>query len=286
MLLKANCKINIGLHVVRRRFDGYHDLQTLFYPVYGLYDEVEVLPDATRNDITLLTDGIEVDCEPEKNLVVRCYRRLKERYGQIGGVRVRLTKRIPFGAGLGGGSSDATAMAMALNTLFALHLSKEQIAEEVCPLGADCSFFAYNTPCYATGIGNILTPCEMNLQGMRLVMVKPDAGVSTKDAYAGVQTDGQETDLPPIADWHTLTKNDWHSYRNDFETSVFALHPEWATIKQRLQDAGALYAAMSGSGSTIYGLFDGSSSESDTLNADIQSVVHNVAATIIYNDKL
>lgn len=286
MLLKANCKINIGLHVVRRRSDGYHDLQTVFYPVYGLYDLLEVQPDTSRSDITFHTRGIEVDCEPDKNLVVLCYRRMKERYAQIGGVNATLQKNIPYGAGLGGGSSDAACMAIALNELFALGLGKVELAEEVKPLGADCPFFIYNTPCYATGIGEVLTPMEVNLNGLRLVMIKPEAGVSTKEAYAGVQPDGKEWFFAPITDPYTMQPADWQRYRNDFEPSVFALFPAWTTLKQRLLDAGALYAAMSGSGSTIYGLFDESSGERKVSDADIQSAIAGISAKIIYNGKL
>jgi 4-diphosphocytidyl-2-C-methyl-D-erythritol kinase len=175
---------------------------------------------------------------------------MRAKYPQIGDVCIRFKKNIPFGAGLGGGSSDAAHMAIALNELFALGLSKEQLAAEVRVLGADCPFFVYNTPCYAEGIGDILTPIPLDLSGLRLIMIKPHCGVSTREAYAGIRlSDG--SDLSNASDLSALLSR----AVNDFEQTVFPLHPEIGVIKQRLLDAGAVYAAMSGSGSTVFGLF-------------------------------
>ena len=142
MLLFPNCKINIGLRVVRKREDGYHDLETIFYPVYGLHDELEVQPlhnsiQSLHNAPQFIQEGLAVDCPAEDNLIIKCYQRMRTKYPQIGDVRIRFKKNIPFGAGLGGGSSDAAHMAIALNEIFALGLTKEQLAEEVRPLGAD-----------------------------------------------------------------------------------------------------------------------------------------------------
>ena len=153
MILLPNCKINLGLRVVRKREDGYHDLETIFVPIYGLHDELEVV---RASSFSFVQEGIAVDCKPEDNLIVKCYRQMKANYPQIGNVKVRFKKNIPFGAGLGGGSSDAAHMAIALNELFALGLSTEELAAEVAPLGADCPFFIYNVPCYAEGIGEVL----------------------------------------------------------------------------------------------------------------------------------
>ena len=253
MKLFPNCKINIGLRVVRKREDGYHDLETIFYPVYGLHDELEV---EIADEFAFVQEGLTVDCSPTDNLIYKTYARMRERYPQIGNVKITFKKNIPFGAGLGGGSSDAAHTAIALNEIFSLGLTKEQLAAEVRPLGADCPFFIYNTPCYAEGVGDALSPISLDLSGLRLVMIKPNCGVSTKEAYAGIvrhpEVEGQIkqalvegkslTDMSPLL-------------INDFEQTVFPLHPEIATIKKRLQDAGALYAAMSGSGSTVFGLF-------------------------------
>ncbi len=258
MILLPNCKINLGLRVVRKREDGYHDLETIFVPIYGLHDELEVervqnteYRIQTDNDIVFRQEGIAVDCSPEDNLIVKCYRRMKAKYPQIGDVKVRFKKNIPFGAGLGGGSSDAAHMAIALNELFALGLSKEELAAEVTPLGADCPFFIYNVPCYAEGIGDRLTPIDLDLKGIRIVLIKPEEGVSTKEAYSGIKLNGEGLDI--LDDLGVLGNLD--KCINDFEATVFPKHPIIADIKKRLLDAGAFYASMSGSGSTVFGLF-------------------------------
>jgi len=276
MLVHPNCKINIGLHVVRKREDGYHDLETIFYPIYGLYDDLEIIP---NNTFTFEQDGITIDCHSEDNLVVKCYRLMANQFPQIGNVSIRLSKHIPFGAGLGGGSSDAAHTAVTLNELFHLGLNREQLAQLVRPLGADCPFFVYNIPCFAEGIGDLLTPIDFSLKGKRLLMIKPDVAVSTRDAYAGIQVTGdrrqvtgdrlQVTGLYP---------------ENDFETTVFKKYPVLAEIKQRLLDMGAYYAAMSGSGSTIYGLFEADAEGSTYVHLRAQD--KDLAAMVIFNDTL
>ena len=262
MKLYPNCKINLGLRVVRKREDGYHDLETIFVPIYGLHDELEVTiidemsaAKPLNGGLLFKQEGIAVDCKAEDNLIVQCYRRMQAKYPQIGAVDVRFKKNIPFGAGLGGGSSDAAHMAIALNELFELGLSKAQLAEEVKPLGADCPFFVYNTPCYAEGIGDILTPIELDLKGTRIVLIKPDEGVSTKEAYSGIQTkdEGQRTKDKNVSAYLIAQQN--RLFVNDFEKTVFPKHPIIGEIKKRLLDAGAYYASMSGSGSTVFGLF-------------------------------
>ena len=294
MKLYPNCKINIGLRVVRKREDGYHDLETIFYPVYGLHDELEVdalegVKDAASGNgvlgIEFVQEGLAVDCKAEDNLIVKCYMRMREKYPQIGNVRIRFKKNIPFGAGLGGGSSDAAHMAIALNELFDLGLSPEQLAQEVSPLGADCAFFIYNSPCYAEGIGNELSPIKLDLSGLRLVMLKPHCGVSTKEAYAGIERH------PEVAGEISKALHEGKSFMqmreiliNDFEQTVFAVHPEIAQIKQRLLDAGAVYAAMSGSGSTVFGLFeDNAEGRADAL---LRLLDEETAQMIILNDTL
>lgn len=261
MILYPNCKINLGLRVIRKRPDGYHDLETVFVPIYGLHDELEVESvqhSDIRNQISFEQEGIAVDCPAEDNLIVKCYRQMRAKYPQIGDVAVRFKKNIPFGAGLGGGSSDAAHMAVALNELFSLRLTKEQLAAEVKPLGADCPFFVYNTPCYAEGIGDLLTPVELDLEGIRIVMIKPEEGVSTKEAYSGITRHPEvagEIQKAVAMMRQKCTEIDDTIFVNDFEATVFPLHPQIAAIKKRLLDAGAFYASMSGSGSTVFGLF-------------------------------
>ena len=274
MILYPNCKINLGLRVIRKREDGYHDLETIFVPVYSLHDELEVTPLTNQQSpISFVQEGIAVDCNPEDNLIIQCYRRMAAKYPQIGAVRIRFRKNIPFGAGLGGGSSDAAHMAIVLNEIFSLGLSREQLAAEVRPLGADCPFFVYNTPCYATGIGDLLTPVDIDLRGIRIILVKPEEGVSTREAYAGItrhpEAEGQIQSLlfgqNGSGSFCDAIRQHGDLLVNDFEQTVFPLHPTIAQIKERLLEAGALYASMSGSGSTVFGLFeDNTESRSNT----------------------
>lgn len=282
MKLYPNCKINIGLRVVRKREDGYHDLETIFYPVIGLHDELEV---EKSDEFAFVLDGLVVDCSPTDNLIYKVYKRMQERFPQVGRVKITFKKNIPFGAGLGGGSSDAAHMAIALNELFSLGLTREQLAEEVRPLGADCPFFVYNTPCYAEGIGDKLSPISLDLSGLRLVMIKPDCGVSTKEAYAGIKPKGKcevFNDLKVLNDLNDLTV--LSALTNDFEETVCKVHPEIAEIKQRLLNAGAVYAAMSGSGSTVFGLFE-NDAESRT-DAQLRLLHEEFASMVILDDTL
>jgi len=280
MILYPNCKINLGLRVVRKREDGYHDLETIFVPIYGLHDELEVLP---ASSFSFEQEGIAIDCSPEDNLIVKCYRQMAAKYPQIGAVKVRFKKNIPFGAGLGGGSSDAAHMAIALNELFGLRLSKEQLAAEVASLGADCAFFIYNVPCFAEGIGDILTPIDLDLKGTRIVLIKPEEGVSTKEAYSGIQplNDTSKARLMSAA----AQLNDVNAaaeLRNDFEATVFPKHPIIGEIKKRLLDAGAYYASMSGSGSTVFGLFK-HDAEGRT-NAHLAALKQEFASMVLLDD--
>ncbi len=255
MRLYPNCKINLGLRVIRKREDGYHDLETIFVPIYGLHDELEVTKTEPSSfhlsTFTFQQEGLAVDCKPEDNLIIRCYQQMASQFPQIGPVTIRFKKNIPFGAGLGGGSSDAAHMAMALNELFELGLSKEQLVNVVRPLGADCPFFIYNSPCYAEGIGDQLTPIDLDLKGTRIVLIKPNEGVSTREAYSGIVLH-PEASGKLLTEWKNVSGD---SPVNDFEQTVFPLHPIIADIKKRLLDAGAYYASMSGSGSTVFGLF-------------------------------
>ncbi len=288
MILYPNCKINLGLRVIRKRPDGYHDLETVFVPIYGLHDELEVVINDEMSAATPLNDGlifrqegIAVDCPAEDNLIVKCYHLFKAKYPQIGAVVVRFKKNIPFGAGLGGGSSDAAHMAIALNELFELGLTKEELAAEVKPLGADCPFFIYNTPCYAEGIGDQLTPIDLDLNGIRIVLIKPNEGVSTREAYSGIKP----YPIPSLkeralGDLGSL--GDLDIFINDFEATVFPLHPQIAAIKKRLLDAGAFYASMSGSGSTVFGLFKNDAEGS--TDANLRALKQQFATMILLDD--
>ena len=253
MLVQPNCKINIGLNVVERRSDGYHNLETVFYPI-PLRENLE-FKELTHSDkaYELHLAGVPIAGNPDDNLIIKVYLSLKDEF-DLPALEIELYKKIPMGAGLGGGSSDAAFMMKALNEHYELGLSNKEMEERMSAFGADCAFFIQNKPAYATGIGDILTPCQLSLRNKHIVLVKPDVFISTKEAYANIHPHPAEHDLlqtiaSPIEDWR-------HTIKNDFEDSVFPNHPELQAIKQTLYDMGAQYAAMSGSGSTLFGIFN------------------------------
>ncbi len=253
MVLHANCKINLGLDVLRRREDGYHDLETVMIPVRELFDVVEVRPRAGRG-VVFRQRGLAVDCPDGENLCVKAFRLMQRRFG-IGGAEIALDKCVPFGAGLGGGSADAAMVLRALNSLFSLSLSEDELILLAAELGSDTAFFVRNSPQLCTGRGERMEPVSLPVGGLRLVLAKPAEGVSTREAYAGVRPAVPSVPLRerlcrPIAEWQ-------QTVQNAFEPSVFASHPRLARIKESLLEQGALYAAMSGSGSTLFGLFAG-----------------------------
>lgn len=251
MILNACCKINIGLDILRRRSDGFHDLESVMVPVRGLYDVIE-LTRIEGSGVEFSVEGIAVDCDADNNLCVKAFRLMQSRYS-IGGVRIKLSKRIPFGAGLGGGSSDATTVLLGLNRLFDLGLSLGEIESLAAELGSDTPFFARSMAQLCCGRGEIMSPVELPLSGLWLLLVKPDINISTREAYSGVVPCEPATPLmarvsEPVEMWQG-------SVKNDFEKSLFLSHPELGDIKQKLLNCGAIYAAMSGSGSTMFGLF-------------------------------
>lgn len=245
-----HAKINIGLYVVERRQDGYHNLQTVFYPL-ALSDRLTITPNGT-DTCTFRTSGLTIDGDADDNLIMKTYRLMQQQYA-VGGVDIVFEKNIPMGAGLGGGSADAAFTAKELDRLFGLGLSDDVLRRLVGTLGADCPFFIDGKPAYAEGIGDILTPVALSLKGYQIVLVKPDVHVSTAEAYRGIRPAPAGCYLPeaicrPVEQWKQLVCN-------DFEAGVFAAHPRIAAIKQQLYDSGAVYAAMSGSGSAVFGLF-------------------------------
>lgn len=253
MITFPNAKINLGLNIVRKRQDGYHDLETVFYPI-PVEDVLEVRPqqNTTQEDCVLHLSGLQVDGSDSDNLVVKTYRLLAHEY-KLPPVEICLFKRIPFGAGLGGGSSDAAFMLSMLSDLFELKLSVEELECFAARLGADCAFFIQNRPVFATGVGNVFTPISLSLKGYQLYLIKPNIFVSTRDAFSLVKPCEPEVSLldtiqRPVADWRNCMCN-------DFEQSVFARFPEIGRLKSQLYECGAVYASMSGSGSSVFGLF-------------------------------
>lgn len=256
MIIFPIAKVNLGLNVVERRPDGYHNLQTVFYPV-GIQDALEIFPMAedfpSEVDCDIKVSNIPIEGDEQRNLVVRAYQLLKQDFPNLPRLHVHLYKGIPTQAGMGGGSSDASAMLRLLNTSFQLNLSDEKLISYASKLGADCAIFILNRPAYAEGIGEKLYPMNIDLSGWYMAVVRPDIPVPTKEAFARIkphfpQKCCRDIVMQPVETWK-------EELVNDFEESVFALHPELAAIKERLYQLGATYAAMSGSGSALFGLF-------------------------------
>ena len=253
MIVYPNAKINLGLNILRRRPDGYHDIETLMVPV-PWRDILEIVP-SSGTGTTLTVSGRAVGCPPEKNLVMKAYRALAATV-DIPPVDIYLHKIIPDGAGLGGGSADAAFTLTCLNGLFALGLDREQLAAIAAGIGADCPFFIYNRPMMATSTGTVLRPVELSATPMAIAIAKPrGVAVSTAEAYAGVTPSENSQSLDSII---TLPVGEWQraGLKNDFETSVFAKALATAALKRHFIDSGAVYAAMSGSGAAVFGLFD------------------------------
>lgn len=251
MITFPNAKINLGLNIVSKRPDGYHNLETVFYPI-AIQDALEIIVREDLDKDTFIEAGIKVDATPENNLVMKALKLMRHHY-VFPPVEVHLLKKIPFGAGLGGGSADASFMLRLLNDTFDLQATKEELAALAVQLGADCPFFIYNRPVFATGIGEIFEEVELSLKNYSFALVKPDIHVATKDAFAKVQPQQPEMSLKeivtkPLEQWKYLMKN-------DFEDSVFEKYPAIMEIKQSLYDMGAIYASMSGSGSSVFGIF-------------------------------
>lgn len=241
-------KINLGLYIVERRPDDYHNIETIFYPI-PLCDEISINED--DND-KLLISGIPVAGNVDDNLVIKALRLVRQDY-KVPPVCISLKKNIPSGAGLGGGSSDAACMMKLLNNHFCLDMEDFEMEQKVSSLGADCAFFIKSKPVFAQGIGNEFSPISLNLSGYYIALVKPNEFVSTREAYSMVKPTRPEFDLrraihEPIESWKDIVFN-------DFEKSIFPLHPAIANIKHLLYQLGALYASMSGSGSSVYAIF-------------------------------
>lgn len=254
MLTFPNAKINLGLNITEKRPDGYHNLETVFYPV-PVEDALEIipLPDAPRGTCTLHLAGQEIAGTLEDNLVARAYRMLDADFG-LPAVDIHLLKHIPSGAGLGGGSSDAAFMLKMLNEQFGLGLTEDNLEAYATRLGADCAFFVRNRPTLAEGIGNIFSPLpSFSLSGYRLLLVKPDVFVSTRDAFARIKPRRADASPKEIV---RLPVEKWRGRLvNDFEESVFPQFPLIGEIKDEMYRLGAVYASMSGSGSSVFGLF-------------------------------
>ena len=249
MVVFPNAKINLGLNVVEKRPDGFHNIETVFYPI-PLQDILEF---QLAEKVAFKSSGIEIPHSTRGNLVVQAYQLLATDF-KLPPVEFLLHKIIPIGAGLGGGSADASFALKALNDFFKLNCTEIQLEIYAAKLGSDCPFFIRNIPVYAEGKGDQFSPIDLSLKGMNLLLVNPGIHVSTQVAYAGVTPQKSEKDLKKIL---KSSINNWKTeLKNDFEKSVFKVHPQLAQIKQEMYDLGAIYVSMSGSGSSLFALFD------------------------------
>lgn len=249
MIIFPNAKINIGLNVINRRDDGYHNLETIFYPV-NIKDALEIV---VADELSFESSGLEIPGRIEDNLCIKGYHLLKKDF-DLPPVTIHLHKHIPIGAGLGGGSSDAAFFIRLINQNFDLGMSDEQMIGYARKLGADCAFFIQNKPVFAFEIGDEFEPVKLDLSKYQIILVMPPVHISTAEAYRGVKPAPVKESLmdliyEPVSEWKKYIKN-------DFEVSVFKDHPEIRGVKAALYEAGALYASMSGSGASVFGIFD------------------------------
>ncbi|HET7002411.1 MAG TPA: 4-(cytidine 5'-diphospho)-2-C-methyl-D-erythritol kinase, partial [Puia sp.] len=253
MIVFPHAKINLGLYITSKRPDGFHNLETIFYPI-PLRDALEIV---SSDKNLFLQTGLKIPGNQDDNLVLKACRLLEKHYPHIKPLEIHLHKVIPQGAGLGGGSSDAAETLQLMNRFFDLKIPSGLLSAFAAELGSDCPFFMQSAPCFATGRGEILEPLTLDLSNYSLILIHPDISINTAWAFSGIKPSLPQYNLKnsiskPIKDWvYTIS--------NDFEPPVFEAHPQLQIIKNRLYDAGALYASMTGSGSTIYGIFEKSS---------------------------
>ena len=249
MICFPNAKINLGLQILRKREDGFHEVRTCMYPI-AVKDALEI---HVSDQFSFKQSGKTLDNIPEDNIIVKTYRLLQHKINNLPELNIHLLKSIPFGAGLGGGSADAAFFMTTLVQMLGLNISTAQQEEWIAEIGSDCSFFIKNKPAIASGRGEILRPIDLDLSSYTIQLIAPNIHVSTATAYAGVVPDEEQGNLEAIL------KQDIKEWKaaliNDFEKSVFEKEPVLAQIKEQLYDQGALYASMSGSGSSLFGIF-------------------------------
>ena len=254
MIVFPNCKINLGLHILQKREDGFHNLETFFYPI-ALQDALEVIQHpAPLTDIEFSSSGLTVDGNLSDNICIKAYHLLKKEFPQLPAIKMHLHKTIPMGAGLGGGSADGAFTLTLLNQKLNLGMDEQTLIHHALQLGSDCPFFIKNTPCYATGRGEKLEPVALDLSLYKFVIVNPGIHVNTGWAFSQITPARGRKSIKqiiqqPIDSWKEELKN-------DFEEAVSAHHPEIKEIKTSLYKQGAVYASMTGSGSTVFGLFE------------------------------
>ncbi|MBL0883103.1 MAG: 4-(cytidine 5'-diphospho)-2-C-methyl-D-erythritol kinase [Chitinophagaceae bacterium] len=253
MVSFPNAKINLGLRVIRKREDGYHDIETVFYPINGLRDALEIVRGTSDTPVDFNITGLTVQGEVHQNLCVKAYTLLKQDFPSLPNIQMHLHKTIPMGAGLGGGSADGAFTLRLLNQQFQLGLTQDQLTEYALQLGSDCPFFILNQPCFATGRGEIMKPLSLDLIDYQLVLVNPGIHVPTGWAF------GQLIPTIPTISCEKIVSQDPSTWQdqliNDFETPVMGAFPKIRELKELLYQYGAVYASLTGTGSTVYGIF-------------------------------
>lgn len=253
MIVFPNCKINLGLNILNKRKDGFHDIETVFYPV-KFTDALEIIS-GTTNDrpVEFTGTGLKVEGIMEDNLCIKAYSLLKKDFPQLPAVKIHLHKAIPMGAGLGGGSADAAFMLKLMNDKFKLNLSSAQLINYSLQLGSDCPFFIHNKPCFATGRGEIMEELNVDLSSYKMILINPGIHINTGWAFSQITPALPKRSIKEIIQQPVET---WKSaLTNDFESAVFSAQLEIKKIKEALYEQGAVYASMSGSGSTVFGIF-------------------------------
>lgn len=252
MVRFPNCKVNLGLHILGKREDGYHNLETVFYPV-AVCDALEILPLRDHNTPLFTLSGLPVSGDAGSNLCLKAWHLLKADFPQLPAVSIHLHKAIPMGAGLGGGSADGAFLLVMMNEISGLGISVESLAQYALQLGSDCPFFIYNKPCFATGRGEVITPINVSLSGYYLYIINPNIHINTGEAFRQLHYKNQPQSLrdiiqQPVEEWRDVL-------HNDFEAGIAKQYPVVGNLVQQLYRHGAAYAAMSGSGSTVFGIF-------------------------------
>ncbi len=253
MVVFPHCKINIGLQVLDKRPDGYHNIQTLFYPL-AFHDVLEIIEAPSGNyHFSFTSSGLPITVPPAKNICVKAYEAFKTKCINLPEIHMQLHKAIPMGAGLGGGSADAAFVLKLLNKKFSAGIADDEISALAATLGSDCVFFTQNLPCFAEGRGEILSPLSLDLSAFKILLVYPAIHINTAMAFKEIKPNKNPVDLKagmnlPVTEWKNMISN-------DFEKTIFPIYPILAEIKNNLYNSGAIYASMSGSGSTLYGIF-------------------------------
>jgi 4-diphosphocytidyl-2-C-methyl-D-erythritol kinase len=255
VLIFPDCKINLGLHVLNKRNDGFHNLETVFYPV-PLYDGLEMvrLPDAAGKDLIFSISGNSLEVPADDNICSKAFRLLKRDFDQVTGIKMHLHKQIPGGAGLGGGSADGAYTLLLMNKIFNLGLSNEKLLAYALELGSDCPFFIVNKPAFATGRGEHMDILPLDLSPYKLILINPGIHISTAWAFSKITPSSARPSLKELINSPVRKWKD--NLYNDFEFPVFNEYPQIKSIKELLYNKGAVYASLSGSGSTVYGLFE------------------------------